>query len=103
MKAAKPAPLHKADIRRVAVICLLLVSWFSFAAATHFHPISVSGSEGQCEFCLVMHSGSDAVPAVTAAVPLPSLIATPAPVATDCAAKSFLPDFDLYSRPPPLV
>ena len=103
MKAGNLAPLHNADIRRIAVICLLLISWFSFAAATHFHPISASGSEGHCEFCLVMHGGSNAVPAATVPVVIPSTVVRQTLVAEQRQAKSLLADFDLYSRPPPLV
>lgn len=103
MKAASLAPSHNADSKRLVVICLLLISWFSFAAATHFHPISASGTEGHCEFCLVMHGGSDAVPSVSTPAVVPSVIVMAAPVVEECAAKSFLPGFDLYSRPPPLV
>lgn len=103
MKAENPTPLHRADIRRIAVFCLLLISWFSFAAATHYHPISASGSEGHCEFCLVMHGGSDAVPAAAVPVVIPSTVVTQMLDAEQRQVKNLLADFDLYSRPPPLV
>jgi hypothetical protein len=89
--------------RPVALACLLLVTWFAFAEATHFHPFSSTGSEEHCDFCVVIHASASAVPvAVTPAVVLnraPSQVL----LMEESKTKSLLLSADLYIRPPPLV
>jgi len=87
----------------VALACLLLVTWFAFAEATHFHSFSSSGSEQHCDFCVVIHASASAVPvAVTPAVVL-DLAPSQVLLTEECKTKSLLLSADLYIRPPPLV
>ena len=103
MKAANQRPARHSFSKTLVVICVLAIVWFSFAAATHFHPISASGAEGHCEFCLVVHGNAAAVPVVSAPIPVLNQVLTQVLPAEEYNPKSLLPGSDLYIRPPPLV
>jgi hypothetical protein len=103
VKASKRVAAQNWIMKPVALACLLLVTWFAFAEATHFHSISSSGSEEHCEFCVVVHANAAAVPVASVPVVVLDLAPTQVFPLEECKAKSLLLGSDLSIRPPPLV
>jgi|SRR6266852_4301787 len=103
MRNANQVAVQNWKVRGVALVCLLLISWFAFAEATHFHPIKLSGSEERCDFCAVAHANAAAVPVVSTVQVVPDLAPTQVLCAENCTSKSLLHGSALYIRPPPLA
>lgn len=103
MKKTNQAAAQNWMAKAVAVACLLLITWFAFAEATHFHRITASGSEENCEFCAVVHANAAAVPATAMLVVVPESVSTQIVFPEERNAPSLLHRAELYSRPPPLL
>lgn len=92
----RSAALYRAGV----LICVLLVVFTGYVAATHFHTNDLEGTDHACSLCALAHAGV-AVNSVVAPVPVftPSFIAE-APAIT---AHSSVLIFSYYIRPPPLA
>ncbi len=103
MKSSNRVSAQQWITNPVALACLLLVTWFAFAEATHFHSFSSTGSEQHCDFCVVVHASASAVPVTVT----PAVVLNPAPsqvlLSEECKTKSLLLSADLYIRPPPVL
>jgi hypothetical protein len=84
------------------MVCLLLITCFSLAEATHLHSVTSPNGERHCDFCLVVHANSAAAP-VSAGVAALDLLPTQILHTEDCKTTSLLRGSDLDIRPPPLV
>jgi hypothetical protein len=103
VKDTNPISAQSRLTKSVVLICLLLVTWFAFAEATHFHSFSSSGAGEHCEFCIVAHANAAAVPVASMPVVVPEAVSDQVVLVEESKAKSFLWASHLYIRPPPLV
>jgi len=101
VKKSNQPSVHSKVVRRVALVCILLITCFAFAEAVHSHPIS-SSADNRCDFCLAVHANAAAVPIASAVVVL-SLAPVQILRTEECKATSLFRGSDLYSRPPPSV
>jgi len=102
VKKSNQPSVHSKVVRRVALVCILLITCFAFAEAVHSHPIS-SSADSRCDFCLAVHANAAAAPVASVAAVVLSLVPTQILRTEECKATSLFRGSHLYSRPPPSV